>query len=175
MIFFKKTIEAPFGLKWGQSSISLREKGVKMYSPADQDEYGYKILYCEARNPPKPVSFCSVYRLRFLPGFLYDRLGKVSANGFEDITGTKGKGLYAQIKSNLIRKYGEPTQAQKKKPSDERRSEWGGAAFRGNIVLEIEDEMVLLEYQSEEWAQIDWQAIRDRDLADQVIDDKYNL
>ena len=99
-----KEIDAPFGLAWGKSQSELEAKGAEIYGCAEKDN---NFIVCKTKTPPKPVSFSDFYFLYFHSTKGLQKVIMVGEIITEDIYGSEGKKLYAQIKAGLTKKYGE--------------------------------------------------------------------
>lgn len=99
---FADGVEAPFGLKWGQTQAELKSKKVRLTKCKPQGA----LTLCMTDNPIKKVSFGEIYHL------VFDRkegLVKVvlSSKSFDsDIYGIDGKKTYNKVKTSLNKKYG---------------------------------------------------------------------
>lgn len=98
---FAVTIEAPGGLKWGETITEIKSKGVTFEECTPTDN----AATCKTKKVPKSLSFADFYQLIFVD----DRLQKVLITGTtieNDPYGTEGKNLYSKINSQLTDKYG---------------------------------------------------------------------
>lgn len=101
---FAKEIAAPFGLVWGQSKQELESMSVKFYKCENTQGF----VRCRTKNPPKTVSFAEFYDLAFHQDTGLQEIVMAGNTIANDIAGSKGKALYAKVKSSLTRKYGQP-------------------------------------------------------------------
>ena len=101
------TTDGPFGLSWGSSISTLNGLGVNLIKTSSSGN----ISIYKSTSLPKNVSFAKSYTLLFHPSQGLQKVVMVSKNINNDITGSKGRELYKQIKSQLATKYSTPPES----------------------------------------------------------------
>ena len=97
-------IGAPFGFNWGQSKEELVSAGVEFSTCLEKSG----IESCQTSTPLKDVSFGDVYILRFDSEQGLQQVVMIGNSIESDVLGSKGKSIYSDVKSSLVKKYGEP-------------------------------------------------------------------
>ena len=97
-------VEAPFGLGWGANRQSLEAMSITL-SECTTDG---RLEFCYADNLPKSASMADKYVLILDKEFGLQKVMMLSKDITSDATGSEGKELYGNVKSNLANKYNEP-------------------------------------------------------------------
>ena len=97
--------DGPFGIIWGKSISETEALGVSCGEKVKKDRF----TICKTTKLPKNLSISEQYALYFDKKYNLQKVTMVSKDITGDIYGSDGKEKYADLKTKLSKKYGEPT------------------------------------------------------------------
>lgn len=100
-----QTVEAPWGLTWGQSKAEVEALGVALTDCTVKDD----VEVCDAASVPDGPPSAEFYRLRFRNGTALVWVSYASTTILGDEDGAKGKALYEELRSAIAERYGDGT------------------------------------------------------------------
>jgi len=100
-----QSTEAPFGLSWGESKSAVENKGINLQASGGQG----RVSSYKTNHLPNDLSIAELYTLIFDTEYNLQKIILISKDIDSDIYGSKGKEIFADLKSKLAQKYGNPT------------------------------------------------------------------
>lgn len=99
-----QSTEAPFGLSWGENKSAVENKGVNLQASGGKG----RMTSYKTNHLPNDLSIAEQYTLIFDTEYNLQKIILISKDIDSDLYGSEGKKIFADLKSKLAQKYGNP-------------------------------------------------------------------